>query len=98
MLKFLLRQVFYLKQNIKLIDIGEAFRANNAPHQPVIIMFISLIQVKQENLGQSTEKADYYSTHATITFFSKDKALYKSCGEPVEAGSIFCIMEDFIGE
>ena len=49
-------------------------------------MLILLIQVKQENLGQSTEKADYYSTHATITFFSKDKALYKSCGEPVEGG------------
>ena len=26
-------------------------------------------EVKQENLGFSTEKADYYSTYATITFF-----------------------------
>ena len=50
------------------------------------MMLILLIQVKQENLGQSTEKADYCSTYATITFFSKDKALYKSCGEPVEGG------------
>ena len=26
-------------------------------------------EVKQENLGQSLDKPDYYSTNATITFF-----------------------------
>ena len=26
-------------------------------------------EVKQENLGQSIDKPDYYSTNATITFF-----------------------------
>jgi len=43
-------------------------------------------EVKQENLGQSLDKPDYYSTNATITFFSKDKALYKSCGSTLEGG------------
>jgi len=38
-------------------------------------------EVKQENLGYNSDKGDYYSTIATITFFSKDKALYRACGE-----------------
>jgi len=38
-------------------------------------------EVKQENLGYGSDRGEYYSTTATITFFSKDKALYKACGE-----------------
>jgi len=41
-------------------------------------------EVKQENTGYGTEKGEYYSTTATITFFSKEKALYKACGEKLE--------------
>jgi replication factor A1 len=41
-------------------------------------------EVKQENLGYSAEKGEYYSVTATITFFSKDKALYKACGKDVD--------------
>merc|ERR1719341_2194841 len=32
-------------------------------------------EVKQENLGYGSDRGEYYSTTATITFFSKDKAL-----------------------
>jgi len=38
-------------------------------------------EVKQENLGHDSDRGEYYTTTATITFFSKDKALYKACGE-----------------
>eukprot|EP00092_Neocalanus_flemingeri_P017032 GFUD01018420.1.p1 GENE.GFUD01018420.1~~GFUD01018420.1.p1 ORF type:complete len:627 (+),score=162.12 GFUD01018420.1:60-1940(+) len=38
-------------------------------------------EVKQENLGYGSDRGEYYSTTATITFFSKDKALYKACGD-----------------
>jgi len=38
-------------------------------------------EVKQENLGYGSDRGEYYSTTATISFFSKDKALYKACGE-----------------
>jgi len=38
-------------------------------------------EVKHENLGYGSDRGEYYSTTATITFFSKDKALYKACGE-----------------
>jgi len=41
-------------------------------------------EVKQENLGYNSDKGDYYSTIATITFFSKDKALYRACGEMLD--------------
>jgi len=41
-------------------------------------------EVKQENLGYGSDKGEYYSTTATITFFSKDKALYKACGKDVD--------------
>jgi len=41
-------------------------------------------EVKQENLGQDSDRGEYYSTTATITFFSKDKALYKACGDTVD--------------
>jgi len=41
-------------------------------------------EVKQENLGYGSDRGEYYSTTATITFFSKDKALYKACGNTVD--------------
>eukprot|EP00090_Calanus_glacialis_P036968 TRINITY_DN6328_c0_g1_i1.p1 TRINITY_DN6328_c0_g1~~TRINITY_DN6328_c0_g1_i1.p1 ORF type:complete len:623 (-),score=183.87 TRINITY_DN6328_c0_g1_i1:129-1997(-) len=41
-------------------------------------------EVKQENLGSGNDRGEYYSTTATITFFSKDKALYKACGEEID--------------
>jgi len=44
----------------------------------------TLGEVKQENLGYGSDKGEYYSTTATITFFSKDKALYKACGKDVD--------------
>merc|ERR1711881_115354 len=40
-----------------------------------------IAEVKQEQLGMGSDRGEYYSTTATITFFSKDKALYKACGE-----------------
>jgi len=43
-------------------------------------------EVKQENLGYGSDRGEYYGTSGTVTFFSKDKALYKSCGKEVEAG------------
>jgi len=41
-------------------------------------------EVKAENLGYNSDRGDYYSTVATITFFSKDKALYKACGKEAD--------------
>ena len=58
-------------------------------------------EVKQDNLGYGSDRGEYYSTTATITFFrlvdkfssiciiivsapSKDKALYKACGESAD--------------
>jgi len=41
-------------------------------------------EVKQENLGSGSDRGEYYSTTATVTFFSKDKCLYKACGEEVD--------------
>jgi len=41
-------------------------------------------EVKQENLGYGSDRGEYYSTTATITFFSKDKALYKACGDQAD--------------
>jgi len=41
-------------------------------------------EVKQENLGSGSDRGEYYSTTATVTFFSKDKCLYKACGDEVE--------------
>jgi len=38
----------------------------------------TIAEVKMENLG-SSERGDYYTTVAYVTFFSKDKALYKAC-------------------
>jgi len=43
-------------------------------------------EVKHENLGYGSDRGEYYSTMATITFFSKDKALYKSCGDSMGDG------------
>lgn len=40
-------------------------------------------EVKAENLGYSSERGDYYSTMANITYFQKDKALYKACSNQV---------------
>ena len=41
-------------------------------------------EVKQENLGSGSDRGEYYSTTATVTFFSKDKCLYKACGDEVD--------------
>jgi replication factor A1 len=41
-------------------------------------------EVKHENLGQDSDRGDYYSTTATVTFFQKDKAMYKSCGKEID--------------
>jgi len=38
-------------------------------------------EVKMERLGEGSDRGEYYSTTATLTFFSKDKALYKACGK-----------------
>jgi len=43
-------------------------------------------EVKQENLGYGSDRGEYYGTTGTVTFFSKDKALYKACGKEVETG------------
>jgi len=47
--------------------------------------FKMISEAKQDGLG-SSEKGEYYNTMATITFFSKDKALYKACGEQTSDG------------
>jgi len=41
-----------------------------------------IAEVKQEQLGMGSDRGEYYSTTATISFFQKDKALYKACGKP----------------
>jgi len=41
-------------------------------------------EVKQENLGSGSDRGEYYSTTATVTFFSKDKCMYKACGDEVD--------------
>merc|ERR1719500_2257207 len=41
-------------------------------------------EVKQEQLGMGSEKGEYYSTTATVSFFQKDKALYKACGRETD--------------
>jgi len=47
-----------------------------------------IAEVKQEGLGMNSDKGEYYSTTATISFFQKDKALYKSCGSPQPEGRL----------
>merc|ERR1719411_928926 len=47
-----------------------------------------IAEVKQEQLGMGSDKGEYYSTTATISFFQKDKALYKSCGSPQPEGRL----------
>jgi len=42
-------------------------------------------EAKQDGMAAS-DRGDYYNTMATITFFSKDKALYKACGEMLPEG------------
>merc|ERR1719348_2111912 len=46
--------------------------------------FKSLGEVKAEQLGTQGERGDYYNTMATITYFQKDKALYKACPNQVD--------------
>ena len=41
-------------------------------------------EVKQENLGYGSDRGEYYSTTGIITFFSKDKALYRACGKETD--------------
>jgi len=43
-----------------------------------------IAEVKQEQLGMGSEKGEYYSTTATVSFFQKDKALYKACGRETD--------------
>ena len=51
-------------------------------------VFKSLGEVKAEQLGTQGERGDYYNTMATITYFQKDKALYKACPNQVVLYSI----------
>jgi len=44
----------------------------------------SIAEVKLENLGYNSDRGDYYSCVASITFFSKDKALYKACSNKMD--------------
>jgi len=44
----------------------------------------SIGEVKSESLGQNSDRGDYYSTMANITYFQKDKALYKACPNQVD--------------
>lgn len=41
-------------------------------------------EVKQENLGYGSDRGEYYGTTGIITFFSKDKALYRACGKETD--------------
>jgi len=36
-------------------------------------------EVKATNLGKDSERGEYYSVVASVTFFSKEKTLYKAC-------------------
>jgi len=45
-----------------------------------------IAEVKQEQLGMGSDKGEYYSTTATVSFFQKDKALYKACGKDTGDG------------
>jgi len=46
-------------------------------------------EVKMDNLGsEQGGKGDYYNTVATVTFFSKDKALYKACGKQIDEKNV----------
>merc|ERR1712107_532375 len=47
--------------------------------------FKMVAEAKQDGMAAS-DRGDYYNTMATITFFSKDKALYKACGEMLPEG------------
>ena len=44
----------------------------------------SLAEVKLENLGYNSDRGEYYSCLASITYFTKDKALYKACPNQVD--------------
>lgn len=44
----------------------------------------SISEVKLENLGYNSDRGDYYSTVANITYFQKDKALYKACPNQID--------------
>jgi len=44
----------------------------------------TLGEVKQEGLGNDSDRGEYYSVSAMITFYQKDKALYKSCGKEID--------------
>jgi len=39
----------------------------------------TLSEVKMENLGGTSDRGEYYSCLASITYIGKDKALYKAC-------------------
>jgi len=40
---------------------------------------LSIGEVKATNLGSNSERGEYYSVIASVTFFSKEKTLYKAC-------------------
>jgi len=44
----------------------------------------SLAEVKLENLGYNSDRGEYYSCLGTITYFTKDKSLYKACPNQVD--------------
>merc|ERR1719187_322630 len=41
-------------------------------------------EVKAEHLGQGAERGEYYSVIGTVTFFSKEKSLYKACSNVMD--------------
>jgi len=44
----------------------------------------SLAEVKLDNLGYNSDRGEYYSAIATVTYFTKDKSLYKACPNQVD--------------
>lgn len=44
-------------------------------------------EAKQENIGLSSDKAEYFSATATIAFIKKENALYQGCANQVDGRS-----------
>jgi len=44
----------------------------------------SLAEVNLENLGYNSDRGEYYSAIGTVTYFTKDKSLYKACPNQVD--------------
>jgi hypothetical protein len=41
-------------------------------------------EAQQENIGLSSDKAEYYSATGTVAFFKKENALYMGCANLVD--------------